>query len=118
MAWTVEFETVAEEDLRDIFRHLFDSQHRVFENDAQTAYELAAGRVRRIEAAAESLADMPGIGTAHDEIVSNLRHVTRGRAVFWFVADEGTRTIRIVGVFYGAQDHMGRMMRRLGGEGG
>ena len=35
------------------------------------------------------------------------------KAVFWFVLDEGQKIVRVLAVFFGAQDHIRHMLVRL-----
>ena len=35
------------------------------------------------------------------------------RAIYWFDVDEGRRTVRVLAVFFGGQDHIRRMLIRL-----
>jgi len=42
-----------------------------------------------------------------------LRQLTLSKATFWFIADETSGLIRILAVFFGAQDQQRRMLIRL-----
>lgn len=39
--------------------------------------------------------------------------MTIDRAIFWFDLDEAERVVRILAVFFGGQDHIRHMLRRL-----
>ena len=53
------------------------------------------------------------MGERHDDILPGLRHLTIGRAIYWFDVDEAGRTVRVLTVFFGRQDHVRHMMTRL-----
>lgn len=57
-------------------------------------------------ATCERLAIFPLRGVPRDDIRPGLR-VTHheGRTLIAYVVDEGTRTVSVVGVFYGGRDH-------------
>ena len=116
MDWTIEDDTSVDLDLERIAEHLRAS-YLAFGDGPHEAAEKALGRVRGIRERRRALARTPHIGTRHDADLPGLRHVTMGRAVYWFVLDEPARTVRLVGVFYGGQDHFSRIMDRVTGEG-
>ncbi len=47
-----------------------------------------------------------------------LRHVTKGRAIFYFFIDEATKSVHGLAVFFGGQDHHQHMLARLGADEG
>ena len=47
------------------------------------------------------------------EILPGLRRLTKNQAVFYFNVDEGEKTVRILAVFFGGQDHLRHMLTRL-----
>ena len=116
MAWRVEDSAEAKADLFGIFEHLYASR-RAFGYSEEEAVASAEARLAQIGEGRLSLARTPHIGTRHGDRLRGLRHVTLGRAIYWFVLDEPAETVRLVGVFYGGQDHVGRVMDRLTGEG-
>lgn len=61
----------------------------------------------------DKLADMPGIGTARDDIRPELRTVGFRRRVVIAFGSAGDARIVILGVFYGGQDYEARL---VGGE--
>ncbi|MBE0533440.1 MAG: type II toxin-antitoxin system RelE/ParE family toxin [Rhodospirillales bacterium] len=109
MAWAVEFSEEAENDFELIFDHLFDS-YADFGETLEDGFERAARRVMKIRKAGEDIAKAPHRGTIRDDIVPGLRNVTIDRAIFWFDLDDDHRIVRILGVFFGGQDHIRRMM--------
>lgn len=114
MAWKIEIAPQSERDLTDIADHLYES-YRAFGNDGTEAAARANERTISIRGVIRRLAEKPFRGTRHDDLLPGLRHVTIDRAVYWFVADEATETVRILGIFHGGQDHGNRMLRRLTG---
>ena len=116
MAWTIEVEARAERDLEIAYVHAFRAALSLGESDSSAA-RAARKRIEKTIAAADRLARAPFVGTLHSDIAPGLRHVTLDRAIFWFTSDDATQTVRIVGIFHGGQDHLGRMLSRLTGEG-
>jgi len=112
MAWAVEFSEEAENDFALIFDHLFGS-YVDFGETREEGFERAARRVMEIRKAGEDIAKAPHRGTIRDDIVPGLRNVTMDRAIFWFDLDDDRRIVRILGVFFGGQDHIRHMMVRL-----
>jgi plasmid stabilization system protein ParE len=49
-----------------------------------------------------------------EDLRPGLRQVTKHRAVFYFTVDEAAERVRVLAVFFGGQDHLGLMLRRLG----
>lgn len=117
LAWKIELSRDAQDDLRTVFIHLFNTHHRSFGHDTRQARDLAASRIKGIEGNATRLIAAPHIGTKHIIRGVTLRHVTFDRAVYWFEPDASIETVRIIGIFYGGQDHLGRMLARLTAEG-
>jgi plasmid stabilization system protein ParE len=117
MAWAVEFSEEAENDFELIFDHLFGS-YVDFGETLEDGFERAARRVMEIRKAGEDIAKAPHRGTIRNDIVPGLRNVTLDRAIFWFDLDDDHRDddhriVRILGVFFGGQDHIRHMMVRL-----
>lgn len=99
-------------DLDLIFDFLFEAALQ-FGEDPPAAFERAAARIRAIETAMEALAELPHQGTRLDDVLPGLRQVTKGRAIFYFDLDDSARSLRVLAVFYGGQDHQRRMLLRL-----
>ena len=110
----IEFAPEARDDLRALFRHLYET-HSTFGRSVREARDLARARARQVEANAQRLALAPGMGTRHDDLMQGLRHVTLDRAIYWFTVDEALQRVRVLAVWHGGQDHLARMMRRLTG---
>jgi len=59
------------------------------------------------------LGDAPFQGTLEPKLMDGLRHVTKNRAVFYFTVDETIETVRVLGVFFGGQDHRRHILVRV-----
>lgn len=112
MAFKVLRSTQTDQDLGLILDHLIQSYLDL--GDALPgAFARAARRVGSIEADMEALHKAPFQGTLLPEILPGLRRVTKNQAVFYFDVDEGEKTVRILAVFFGGQDHLRHMLTRL-----
>lgn len=112
MAFEVIRSTACDHDLEVIFDYLFLA-YQDLGTTAADAFDRAADRVRRIEAALVTLGDVPFQGTLEPAILDGLRHVTKDRAVFYFTADEEVQTVRVLAVFFGGQDHRRHLLARI-----
>ncbi len=115
MAYRLELSVEAERDFGLIFDHLSDS-YLGFGEALEDAFDHAEARILEIRAAADRIAAAPHRGERHDNILPGLRHLTIGRAVYWFDVDDDRRTVRILAIFFGGQDHIRHMMARLLGD--
>lgn len=113
--WTVEFAAAAERDFELIFDHLCEA-YQDFGDEFETAFDRAAQRILVIQNSALDLANIPCQGTLRPDILNGARFVRRDRAVFWFVANEDRKTVQVLAVFYGGQDHIRHMLTRLLGD--
>jgi toxin ParE1/3/4 len=102
----------ADRDLAAIFDFLIDS-YEAFGDDADTAFDRAADRVRGIEKAMADLGAPPHQGTLRPDHLPGLRTITKNGAVFYFDIDDKRRLVRILAVFFGGQDHRRHMLKRL-----
>jgi plasmid stabilization system protein ParE len=112
MTYQVERAEDTDRDLEIIFDFLFES-FLAFGEDAGTALERASQRVLAVEDAMAGLGKVPHQGTLRPEFGEGLRHVTKERAVFYFEVDDEARVVRVLAVFYGAQDHRRKMLLRM-----
>jgi len=112
MGWKIEFSAAGLRDFELIFDHLFESYTTLGDSVAE-AVTRAAARVEQIEAETARIATAPYRGEPHDGVLPNLRHLTLGQAIYWFVPDETTETVRILAIFYGGQNHRLHMLTRL-----
>jgi toxin ParE1/3/4 len=114
MAFEVVRSRASDRDLELIFDHLIDT-YQALGDPPDAALERAAARVRAIEDDMAGLGRMPFRGTLRHDLLPGLRQVTRNRAIFYFRIDEEAAQVRVLAVFFGGQDHLGHMLRRLGG---
>ncbi len=112
MTYRLEFSLEAERDFGLIFDHLFDS-YLGFGEPPEDALGHAEARILEIRAAADRIAVAPHRGRKHDNILPGLWHLTIRLAVYWFDVDDDRRTVRILAIFFGGQDHIRHMMARL-----
>ncbi len=103
-------------DLELIFDHLF-AAYRDLGDPVPDAFGRADQRLRGIEGEIERLGDVPYQGTLEPKIMDGLRHVTKNSAVFYFIVDDAERCLRVLGVFFGGQDHRAYILRRIVGAG-
>ena len=115
MTWTVEVEARAQVDLDHAYSFFLEAALDLGEDRAGAARS-ARTRLERTIAAAARLAVAAHVGTLHDDIAPGLRHVTIDGAIFWFRPDVASKVVRIIGIFHGGQDHLGRMLARLTAE--
>lgn len=112
MTWRIEFATAAEHDFALIRDHLVES-YISFGDSPAAAAEQAGRRLLGIFDDAQRIATAPHRGSRHDDLLPGLRQLTLGKASFWFIADESFGLIRILAVFFGAQEQQRRMLIRL-----
>lgn len=112
MAFRIEFAAACERDFSLIFDHLLGS-YLGFGESGETAFAHAQHRIDEIRRGADRLAAAPFRGTLHSDILPGLRHVTIDHAVYWFEVDEAARTVRVLAVFFGGEDHVRHMLVRL-----
>lgn len=113
--WTIAFAGDALEDLSLIENYLIESYAAFGESDVE-ARAHAEARVEAIISAAERIGTAPRRGTSYEALLPGLRQLTIDRAVYWFNLDEARRQIRILAIFFGAQNHQRRMLVRLLGD--
>ena len=112
MDFRLEFSADAERDFGLIFDHLLDS-YLDFGESLESALDHAGTRVLEIRENAGRILTAPHRGERHDDLLPGLRHLAIGRAIYWFDVDEACRTVRILAVFFGGQDHVRHMLTRL-----
>lgn len=108
MVWRVELAGEAERDLDLIFDHHLESC-QIFGEDPKEPFAQAEGRAREIRGAADRLGAAPRRGERNDDLLPGLRHVTMGRAVYWFEVDR----VRAWQCSWGGRDHIRHMLVRL-----
>ncbi|MEL6682067.1 MAG: type II toxin-antitoxin system ParD family antitoxin [Pseudomonadota bacterium] len=62
---------------------------------------------------AERTAELPFQVTLHPDILPDVRFVRRNNAVFWFRPEADAQIVRVLALFFGAQDHIRHMMARM-----
>lgn len=100
----VQFSVAAINDLRTIARHLEHTTGNI------------AGAVRRtkeIRAFALSIGALPHQGMRRDELRKGLRTASIGRAIIAFEVDDSAELVRVLGLFYGGQDHDSILLGRI-----
>lgn len=112
MVFEVKLSEEGEADLNQIFDYLVDAHMKLGE-PLEDAFEQASQRIRRIRSDIFGLATAPYQGTLRPEIAQGLRHVTKNRAIIYFDVHETTRIIQVIAVFFGGQDHLRHMLKRL-----
>lgn len=112
MAWETEFADDALRDLELVFDHLFGAYSAFGETHGE-AFDHAERRIEGILQAARTIAAAPYRGTLRADLAPGLRCVTINRAICWFDLDEDRRTVRILAIFFGGQDHERHMLIRL-----
>lgn len=95
-----------------IFDHLVES-YQALGDDSIAAFDRAVSRAEAIKAEMRALGSAPFQGTLRNDLMPGLRHVTKNRTIYYFVADDDARTVRILAVFFGGQDHQRHMLTRL-----
>lgn len=112
MNWRVQFAAATERDFALIYDHLVES-YLSFGDSPTEATERAGQRLLAILDDSHRIATAPHRGSRHDDMLPGLRRLTLGKATFWFTADDAAGLIRILAVFFGAQDQQRRMLVRL-----
>lgn len=112
MGYRVLRSAACDHDLSLIFDHLFET-YRELGDTPEEAFERASLRIRSIEDDMESLGGVPFKGTLWPDLLSDLRWVTKNRAIFYFQVDETATVVRVLAVFFGGQDHQMKMLLRL-----
>lgn len=112
MNWRIEFATAAERDFALIFDHLLESYIAFGDSPAEAAAR-AGQRMIAILDDTQRIATAPHRGNCHDDLLPGLRQLTLGKAAYWFTVDDAAGLIRILAVFFGAQEQHRRMLIRL-----
>lgn len=112
MAYKILRSPAIKRDLDLVFDHLQQS-YVTLGDDVLEAFERADHRIEDIKTEMNALALAPYQGTLDSDIRPGLRHVTKGRAIFYFFVDEATKTVHVLAVFFGGQDHQKHMLARL-----
>ncbi len=108
----VVFSVDAEHDFELIFDFLFES-YLSFDESVETALKQAEAKTQSVRTVAENLSKNPFRGTVHNDLLEGLRHITIGRAIYWFDILEDAQIVRILAILYGGQDHHTKILTRL-----
>ncbi|KQO79643.1 type II toxin-antitoxin system RelE/ParE family toxin [Rhizobium sp. Leaf262] len=101
-----------ERDLELLFDHLLES-YLAFGDELGDAFERASARLRSIEKEIELLGRAPFQGTLSTHLLPGLRNVTKNKAIFYFEVLKDCRQVKLLAVFFGAQDHQRHMLKRF-----
>lgn len=101
-----------DQDLEAIFDFLVQAAEH-FGDSAQDAFSRAEARLLEIEESLDHLGSVPHQGTLWPELGEGIRCVTKGRAIVYFDTRDDARTLRVLAVFFGGQDHDTRILARL-----
>ncbi|MGN7871557.1 hypothetical protein PARHAE_04078 [Paracoccus haematequi] len=111
----IEFAAEAERDFVLIFDHLVDS-YMAFGESRTEALQRAEARLAGILDDTTRIATAPRRGSRHDDLMPGLRQLTLGSVTFWFKVEDMDQKVRVLAVFFGAQDQHRRMLIRLLGQ--
>ena len=112
MSWRIEYSEAAEHDVELLFQHFADS-YIEFGDSRNEAAERAVQRIGQILDTAERIATAPHRGEHHDDLLPGLRHLTLERAIYWYRIDKVQRSVSILAIFFGGEDHQRKMLVRL-----
>ena len=112
MTWRIEFASAAERDFALIRDHLIESYLSFGDSPAEAA-KRTGQRLIEIFDDTQRIATAPHRGSQYDDLLPGLRQLTLGKASFWFTTDDDAGLIRVLAVFFGAQDQQRRMLIRL-----
>lgn len=112
MDWTLDATPSVQHDLKAI-EHFVTQSAQAKGEPFERARRMGAARIDTILSSARSLPKAPRQGTLRPDLGPNIRHVTKDRAVIYFELIETSRTLRILAIFYGGQDHDSRILARL-----
>ena len=114
MAYEVEVSRQARVDRSDVFAFLHES-FAAFGDDDSRAFERAASRIRQIDDTIASLGAVPHRVTLRPDLGPTIRSVTKDRAILYFEVLDKSRTLRVLAIFFGGQDHLAAMRARMRG---
>ncbi len=112
MGYKVVRSTESDRDLELIFDHLARSYLSLGDPPVD-AIERAASRIVQIEDEMEKLGLAPFQGTLMPEILPDLRRVTKDNTIYYFVLHEDLKTLQVLAIFFGGQNHIVHMLNRL-----
>ena len=110
IVWQVEVSADAEQDFSLIFDHLYENYQSL---GMDNCFEMAAAHLEEARLLTENLGHTPYLGILHNDILPGLRHVTIDQVGIWYDQNEEQRTVRVLAVLFGEQDHIHDMMVQL-----
>lgn len=110
--WALEYSSAADRDFELIFDHLF-AAYIDLGDMPEEALERAANRIGELRREIDRLVETPYIGTLRPDIHAGIRFLRRDKAAVWFLPVEERRSIVVVAIFFGSQDHIRRMLARM-----
>ena len=100
-------------DLALLADFLFES-YRAFGDGVADASSRVERRIEAVEDMMATLAEHPHRGSPRPDLLAGVRSLTADRVVLYFEVDDEASEVRVLGVFFGGQDHHRRMLIRLG----
>ena len=110
--WSLEYSADAVRDFELIFDHLYEA-YVEFGDLPDEAVERAAERIRKLRMEIDRLVDTPYIGTLRPDVHPGVRFLRREKAAISFLPVENSRTTVVAAIFYGAQDHIRKMLAHM-----
>lgn len=113
--WTIDLDPRASTDLRHIHTYLGRS-YIGFGESLPEAIANADRPLAEVDVLLARIVAGPFHGERHDDLFPGLRHLTIDRIVVWFKPDEDAEVLRVLGFFFGGEDHLGKMIQRRTGD--
>lgn len=110
--WTLDAVPSVQRDLK-AFEHFITQSAQAKGEPFDRARLMGAACIDATLLSARSLTRAPHQGTRCPDLGPDIRRVTKEKAIFYFDLIETSRTIRILAIFYGGQDHDSRILARL-----
>lgn len=112
MASEVRRSLACRQDLDDLFEHLQEACQSLGDPETE-AFARAVARIEAIEDLMDQLGAAPHQDTPWPEIMDGLRWTTKDRAIFYFKVDDENRTVDVLAVLFGGQDHKAHVLSRI-----
>ncbi len=112
MAYKLERGESVASDLEEILDFFANNALRLGRSTDEAETE-AGSRLNQLAQALQGLSQAPYRGTLRPELGVGVRNVTMDRFIVYFDVIEDTKTVRILAVFHGGQDHTRRMLARM-----
>lgn len=112
MAYRLERGESVASDLEEILDFFASNALRLGSSTDEAETE-AERRLTHLARALQGLSNAPYRGTLRPDLGRGVRNVTMDRFIVYFDVIEDRKTVRILAVFYGGQDHTRRMLTRM-----